>query len=130
MGHKLGLTAGLLLMAMALPAAAQKVAGLDGDWIGAIVAPTGAQLRLAMHVESTATATTATLISLDQGNSKIPVASVTHKGNEVTLDVPSVPGHGGFKGTLSGKTLAGNWTQGAGSLPLTFTRQAAAKPAK
>jgi hypothetical protein len=34
-----------------------------------------------------------------------------------------------FKGTLKGDTLGGTFTQGA-DLPLTFTRAAAAKPAK
>jgi hypothetical protein len=123
MKRKLGLTAGLMLMALALPASAQKVAGLDGDWNGALVTP-GGTLNLHLQVTSTATATTATTFSVDQDNAAIPT-TVTRKGNEVNLDMSMV--RASFKGTLKGNTLAGTFTQGA-DLPLTFTR-AATKPA-
>lgn len=125
MKRKLALTAALLLMATALPATAQKIAGLDGDWNGALVTP-GGTLNLHLQVTSTATATTATTYSVDQGNAAIPT-TVARKGNEVSLDMPMV--RASFKGTLKGGTLAGTFTQGA-DLPLTFTRAAAAKPAK
>jgi len=123
MGRKLGM-AGLLLMALALPASAQKVAGLDGDWNGALTTPSGATLRLHLQVVSSATATMATMFSVDQGNAAIPVPTITHKGTEVTLDMPLV--HASFKGALKGDTLTGTFTQGA-DVPLTLTREAAKK---
>lgn len=123
MKRKLGLTAGLLLMALASPAMAQKVAGLDGDWNGALVTPSGATLHLHLQVLSNATATMATTYSVDQGNAAIPT-TVTRKGNEVSLDMPLV--HASFKGTLKGETLTGTFTQGA-DVALTFTRQATKK---
>jgi uncharacterized protein len=119
MGRKLGLMTGLLLIALAVPATAQKIAGLDGDWNGALVTP-GGTLHLLLHVESTATATSATLTSLDQGNAQVPVASVARNGNEVTLDLPLA--NAGYKGTLAGDTLTGTWTQGTGSTSLILTR--------
>jgi hypothetical protein len=123
MGRKLGLTAGLLLMALAVPAMAQEVAGVDGDWEGALATPSGVTLHLLLHVESTATATTATTFSVDQGNAAIPT-TITRKGNDVSLDMPMV--HAGYTGTLKGGTLTGTFTQGA-DMPLTFTRRTAKK---
>ncbi|MDB5733864.1 MAG: alpha/beta hydrolase [Alphaproteobacteria bacterium] len=116
-----GLLAGLLLM-LSLPAAAQ-VSGLDGDWDGALPVAGGVRLRLSLHVESHDTMTAATLISLDQGNARIP-ATITRDGDTVSLDMPAV--HAGFKGTLSkdGKSLDGTWTQ-VTATPLSFTRRAA-----
>ncbi|GEM_PF-7070589 len=128
MKRKLGLTAALLLMALAAPAMAQKVTGLDGDWNGTIVTPDGHSLRALVHIESTAKATSATFTSLDQNNAQIPVAAVTRKGKDVMLDLPIA--HASYKGTLAGNPLTGTWTQGSASLPLNFVRQAAAKPAK
>jgi hypothetical protein len=126
MKRKLGLTAALLLAAMVLPATAQKIAGMDGDWNGALVTPSGATLHLHLQVASSATATTASVFSVDQGNAQIP-ATITRKGNDVALDMPMA--HASFTGTLKGGTLAGTFTQGV-PVPLTFTRAAAAKPAK
>jgi len=128
MKRKLGLTAALLLMALAAPTMAQKVTGLDGNWAGAIATPSGVTLHVIIHIESSATATTGTLTSLDQNNAQVPVATVTHKGKDVTFDLPLA--HANYKGTLAGKTLTGTWTQGPGSAPLVLTREADAKPAK
>lgn len=125
MKRTLGLMSALLLAAMALPAAAQKIAGLDGDWNGALATPSGVTLHLHLQVVSSATATMATMYSVDQGNAAIPVPTLTRKGDAVSLDMPMV--HASFKGTLKGGTLTGIFTQGA-DVPL--TRQPAAKPAK
>lgn len=118
----------VLLMALILPAAAQPA--LDGDWDGVLDTKAGIALRLALHVESQGAGWSATVISLDQGNTQIPVAAVTRDGATVKLDVAKV--HGSFTGTLSadGQTLAGTWTQGT-PLPLSFVRRApgAAAPA-
>jgi len=127
MRRKLGLAAGLLLIATALPVSAQKIAGLDGDWNGALATPSGVTLHLHLQVVSSATATMATMFSVDQGNAAIPVPTLTRKGNAVRLDMPLV--HASFKGMLKGGTLVGTFTQGA-DLPLTLTRAAAAAPLK
>jgi fermentation-respiration switch protein FrsA (DUF1100 family) len=128
MGRKFGWLAGLLMMAMTVPAVAQAVSGLDGDWDGALSVTGGIKLRLSLHVESHDGSTTATLTSLDQGNAKIPAAAITRDGDVVSLDVPAL--HAGFKGTLSrdGGTIDGTWAQGT-PLPLSFARRAAGAPA-
>jgi fermentation-respiration switch protein FrsA (DUF1100 family) len=100
-----------------------KVEGLDGDWDGALQT-SGMRLRLALHVKTTATlGTVATMDSIDQAATGIPVSAISRDGNAVSFDVALV--HGGFKGTLdaSGQTITGQWSQGT-PLPLTLTRRA------
>jgi hypothetical protein len=123
MKGRLGLAAGLLLLSIAVPASAQKVAGLDGDWMAALATPSGVTLHLHLQVVSSATATMATTYSVDQGNAAIPT-TITRKGDAVNLDMPLV--QASFAGTLKGGTLTGTFTQGA-AIPLTFTRAAATK---
>jgi CubicO group peptidase (beta-lactamase class C family) len=88
----------------------------------------GLHLRLHMKVESGAL--TGTLDSPDQGAMGIPCADFHLDGAALTFAVPVV--HGSWKGTVAadGKTLTGEWTQGA-PMPLTFARDtfvAAEKP--
>jgi len=111
-------------MVLVSSAAAQTVSGLDGDWDGALIAGAGVKLRLVLHVETNDGTTTATLISVDQGNARLPVEAIRRDGNIVALEVPAVRGH--FEGVVAqdGATLTGTWTQIA-ALPLTLTRRLA-----
>lgn len=96
--------------------------GLTGWWLGTL--PTPAPLRLQMQVSPAGAGFAAAFTSIDQGNAHFAASSVSVDGGNATIDI--APLHASFKGTLStdGNTLAGTWTQGAGSLPLTFHRQA------
>jgi pimeloyl-ACP methyl ester carboxylesterase len=111
--------------------AAPPVAGLDGDWTGALKAPGGAKLRLALRVRSTPETTTAKLDSLDQGVMGLLVSGLTREGDHVRFEVPVVGGV--FEGVLAGdgKTVAGTWRQGGHAMPLTLSHLApgAAEPA-
>lgn len=100
------------------------VAGLDGDWDGAIDG--GAfRLRLVFHVKTTDSGTTATMDSVDQSATGIPVASVSRSGDIVKFDMPAIGG--AFEGTLApdGRRLAGRWTQAGQTSALTLARRAA-----
>jgi pimeloyl-ACP methyl ester carboxylesterase len=107
------------------------VAGLDGDWTGALMAASGAKLRLALRVRSTSETTSAKLDSLDQGVMGIVVNGLSREGDHVRFEVPVVGG--AFEGVLAGdgKTLAGTWRQGGHATALTFSHLAAgtAEPA-
>jgi len=106
------------------------VAGLDGDWTGALMTPGGAKLRLALRVRSTAETTSAKLDSLDQGVLGLPVRGLARQGDQVRFEVPMVEGV--FEGTRSsnGQTLIGTWRQGGHAMALTFSHLApgAAEP--
>ena len=93
-------------------------AGPVGDWNGTLKAY--ADLRLTLHVQQEGDVYKATIDSIDQGAKGIPVSNATFEGKrlKLTLDVIKA----GFEGDLSddGKTITGTWSQGGGSLPLTF----------
>jgi uncharacterized protein len=95
---------------------------LAGSWLGALEVNAGMALRLALDVTETDGKLTAILDSIDQ-NAKIPVTTVSVNANEVQLECASISGS--FRGSFSanGSEIAGTWSQGGGSLPLTFKRQ-------
>jgi hypothetical protein len=119
--------------ATAAPAAAPAVApaAVVGDWEGAL--DTGAaKLRLVLHLTAGANgALNASLDSVDQGATGIPVSSVSLTGGKLSLTVDAV--QGSYEGAVNADagTIEGTWTQGA-ALPLNFKRavaRPAAKPA-
>ena len=64
----------------------------------------------------------ATLDSLDQNSTDLPLTDVVQNGSAVEFQLKLV--NGGFKGTLNKEAtqLAGEWTQGGSSLPLTLKK--------
>lgn len=95
---------------------------VEGWWEGGLPV-SGLTLRLEMHVFRGADGgLAATFKSLDQGGAEFPASRVTQAGTSLT--VAAAAAHAGFNGTLSpdGQTLAGDWSQGGGTLPITFHR--------
>jgi hypothetical protein len=103
-----------------LPRSTPITSDLLGTWSGAL-AIKDVTLRLQIEFSTAADGTgTGTLVSIDQGNVKVPVAAVIQKGAAVTFFTPSVAGS--FEGTLKDGELAGTWTQAGGALPLVLKR--------
>jgi len=99
----------------ATSAFAQTAADFMGEWHG--VLDLGAQqlrLRLVM-----ADGPAATLFSVDQGNSAIPIGATRIEGDQLSLDIPVI--RASFRGRLTGGRIEGQFTQG-GTLPLAFQR--------
>src|SRR5205085_12268570 len=99
--------------------------GPEGSWQGTLEAG-GAKLRLALTVtKSDAGVYTGKFDSLDQG-ATIPVDSITVTDDKVRLEMKSVEVV--YEGVLSKDRteLAGNFTQGGQTFPLTFKRGDAA----
>ena len=94
-------------------------AELTGTWEGALEAK-GKQLRLRFLLSNQDGAATGTLISLDQGNAEFPFERIAYAEGKLTLEVPII--RGAFAGELKGNQLAGTWTQGPNSIPLTLTK--------
>ena len=63
---------------------------------------------------------TGKLVSLDQNNFEMPVTTIAEEGARLKFTVSMVSG--AFDGENKGSEIAGTWTQGALSLPLTFKR--------
>ncbi len=93
-----------------------------GTWEGNI--PAAVPLRIRLTLTNVFGTVDAVLTSLDQGEAKIPVSSVTQQGTKLRLKVDAVGG--GYEGDLSadGTQITGNWTQQGTSVPLVFKKAA------
>src|SRR5438034_633434 len=101
---------------------AAAVSTISGDWQGALEVG-GAKLRLALHLVRTPEGPLkATLDSLDQGAMGIPVETATFEDGTLRLALTSLGAR--FEGKLGkdAAEIAGTWTQGPTSLPLTLSR--------
>lgn len=112
----------LLSTGIAVPQAAEP--GIIGNWQGTVNlgGVNSVSLRIGLHItKSDAGEYAATLDSIDQGASGIPVRQTTLVGNLVHLDLPNL--RATYEGTVSadGNEISGTFTQGA-ALPLTFKR--------
>lgn len=106
----------------AADAHAQTEADFMGEWFGAL--DMGSQrLRLRLVVE---TGPRATLYSIDQGNSAIPIGTTTIDGAQLTLAIPVIGAS--YRGALEGGRIQGEFTQ-RGTLPLVFAREQSAEQA-
>jgi len=101
--------------------------GLEGHWQGALKPSPVIELRLALEVtDASAEKPVGVLISLDQGNARIPITALTEHDGVVHLEAKSIGGF--FDGKLNGdgSEIAGEWKQGGGPIPLVFKRLAKA----
>jgi hypothetical protein len=105
-----------------------------GDWQGTLKVD-GTELRLVLHIaHGRDGALKATLDSVDQGQTAIPVSSISIKPSKMKFTVESV--NGSYEGTFNddASVVSGTWSQGR-PLPLDFKRagthiNAEQKPAK
>jgi hypothetical protein len=95
-----------------------------GEWVGSLPVQ-GKEIRIGLKLAPAADGTAvATLVSLDQGNAEIPVHTVTIDDHKLALESRSVSGK--YSGTLGANgEIAGEWSQGQRTVPLTFKRAAA-----
>ena len=97
-----------------------------GDWQAAV----GRQ-HLNLKVEQASSgAFTGTVVAVDQGNAAIPIDTFSFSDDgSVRFEMKSIPAS--FEGKLAadGTSIAGEWKQGAGSVPLVFRRRGAAAAA-
>jgi len=91
-----------------------------GDWQGTLKAGP-AELHIRLHVDQGDGGFKATMDSVDQGATGIPVTSFSVKDGKVTFTVDVI--RGAYEGTVNGDAtvIDGTWSQGL-SLPLAFTR--------
>ena len=92
--------------------------GLDGDWAATIPIPTGANIRLILHVRTGAGGTVVTLDSPDQLAYGIPLRTLARDGQKVGFAINGST----FEGTLSAdsRSIDGVWTGVSYKGPLTF----------
>lgn len=106
---------------MAVPKGGPIAKELEGRWNGALDVD-GKQLRLVVKMSNLPDATSAgTVLSVDGSGVEVPIA-ITQKGSTVMIDVPSVGASFAVVLNAAATELAGTWTQGASTLPLTLKR--------
>ena len=94
---------------------------IAGTWQGTLNA--GKELRLVFIISNAnAGGLAARVHSIDQGGQGMPASSVTFQGTSVRITLAGLGST--FEGQMSadGNSIAGNWSQGGKSLPLTLVR--------
>ncbi len=122
------MTRGTLVLALTLTiaaegiAAAQSATGPAGHWEGSIEVP-GQALAIVVDLAPREGQAWVGTISIPAQNLKgFPLADITVKEGAVGFGMKGVPGDPRFTGTLSpdGKSIAGQLSQGGGTLPFTL----------
>ena len=109
------------------PAKGVPGSGIVGHWQASLKPSPVMELRLVLVVtNSPAGEPGGTLISVDQGNTRMATGVATGEDGAVDLQVPSVGA--AYEGRFSddGSEIEGTWKQGPGALPLVFKRLAQA----
>jgi hypothetical protein len=112
---------GALWLAGALPVCAQD--GPRGHWSGTVEVP-GHPLAMEVDLDKRANGWIGSVSIPEQNASGIPLDAITFTSGKCTFRIKGAPGDPTFTGTLSadGKTLAGDFAQGPGTIPFKFTR--------
>ena len=105
-------------------ARAEKAPAIVGDLEGTLDAGAQGKLRVVLHVTQAKDGSlSATMDSPDQDATAIPITTITYK--EPALHFESDPIKGSYDGKMNKENseIAGDWTQGGGTLPLVFKRK-------
>jgi hypothetical protein len=94
-----------------------------GTWEGTL--EVGQTLRMVLKISNSITGATAVLISPDQTNAQMPVASIEQKESKLTLRVNVIGGVYSGEINKEGTQLSGTWTQQGMSFPLVFKKTSA-----
>lgn len=113
----------LMLSLLPLKLAAGPTPDLQGAWIGAVKVGSS-QLRLRFNLSQEQQQNySATMDSIDQGASGIPISKVTFNGQQLTLDVRVAQASYQGQYQATPERIQGKWLQGGQSFELTLTRQ-------
>lgn len=117
-----------LTLALALPAHAQVVQGIDGRWEGPVTLGNGMKITAVFRATTRDGKTTVVFDSPDQGAKDMP-ATAKREGDTITFEIPQAMVVYTAKLSADGKTLTGDLVQGGGSIPVTMTQKPASAAA-
>jgi hypothetical protein len=102
--------------------------GLRGNWSGNIEIP-DSSLAVEVDIDKTAKGWVGTISIPTQNASGVPLEAISFADGKGSFRIKGVPGQATFNGVLSqdGKTLAGDFTQGPGTLKFKLSRTGEAK---
>ena len=95
---------------------------VQGEWHGAIEIKNDAPLRLALHVKEIGARLEATIDSVDEAGSGLPIDAFLLEGSTVKFSIEAVGGS--YEGTLArdGSSIDGVWRERGLTLPLKWER--------
>jgi hypothetical protein len=94
----------------------------EGTWNGTITSE-GKQVRLVLSLTNQPGGrAVGSIVNLDQGNLTIPVSAITQTASEIAIELKSIAVSYSASLNADGTELAGTFTQGTKSAPLTFQR--------
>jgi hypothetical protein len=114
----------LVLTLVAFAATCRAQTPIAGDWLGTLKTGQG-ELRLVLHIAGAQDGSLkATLDSVDQAATGIPVTAISLKDSKLKLTIDAV--HGSYEGTINkdATEIKGTWSQGQ-PLELNFKRMSA-----
>lgn len=114
----------LFITALILKASLLSAQDITGQWNGALDIQ-GTQLRLVVHITQTDGTYEAKLDSPDQGAKGMPISTITFENNVLKFSMSGI--NASYNGTYKDNSFNGTWSQGGGSMPLVFKREAIAK---
>jgi hypothetical protein len=110
------------LIACASVTVAQSTTAPAGHWEGAIQTP-GQELKIQIDLAAAGDKWEGTITIPAQNLKGFPLSAITVQGDTVSFAMQNVPGNPQFKGVVKdGNTLAGDLTQGGGTVPFALTR--------
>jgi len=111
----------LFLASGFLPAFAQN--DPVGHWEGALSAP-GTEMSIIVELKQEANTLSGTISIPAQGLKGFALGNVKLQGQQLSFEMPNVPGNPTFTGTLSadGNSLEGTMSQGGGTVPFKLRR--------
>jgi uncharacterized protein (TIGR03435 family) len=111
----------LVALAALVATPALRAQDISGAWQGTIKAG-GKDVRIVVKVAKLDKGWSATLYNADQASQSLNASSVSQDGSTFKFKVDLLSAN--YEGKLSsdGKSIAGTWTQGGQSFPLTFLR--------
>jgi hypothetical protein len=118
----------LLWLSIAPPALAQTPALPSGHWEGSIEIP-GQPLKIEIDLQKSGETWQGTIAIPAQNLKGFPLSAIAVQGETVSFGLSGIPGNPTFKGSISkdAKSLAGDYSQGGGTVPFAITRTGDAK---
>lgn len=101
--------------------------GLAGKWLGSIKPLPAMELRLGLELAPDSAGKLAgVVVSIDQGNGRIPVSGLTEVDGKVQFETPDVQGQYAGQMSADGSEIVGEWSQRGRATALVFKRLTAA----
>jgi len=110
-----------LFVCISLAVCVARAQDVTGDWLGTLKMP-ARELRLALHISKVGDGLKATLDSVDQGVSGVPIDSIQLEDAKLTFNLKVLQVSYEGRVDTAGSLIEGTFSQGPGSLPLTLRR--------